>query len=362
MTHSGARVGASAVVVGGFLDQYANDIETLRLLVPSGSTAFEWKAVAGLTLASPTYGAYDAGRAILYTSHSGQEHLSAIAIDVPGRSLRLLGTAPTGSVNPVHLALAPNRRFILAAGFTSGHVSVIELASDGALGGLVSANQLAAAAGPLPPQTGCQPHQIVFSADGRHVFVPDRGSDRVHVFRFDPESGALVAREPALVQAGAGPRHLVLHPTLTELAYLVNELDSTVAVLHWDVAAERLSSGEAMPTVPTGFRGQNSAAALDISADGRFVYVSNRGHDSVVGYATSASGQRLHRAGWTPVSRTPRFLGLDPTGAELWVAAQGSHLIQRFDVSPVSGALTHVGSLAFPSPACITFVPPSGGA
>lgn len=345
-----------AVLIGGYARKDTADTETLQLLTPDNGASFGWSPVGGLALMNPTFGTFDPSRNTLYTSHSGQNYLSAVAVDLAAGALRLLGTAPTGSVNPAHLALSPHQNFVLAAGFTSGHVSVIEILGNGALGRLVAAMQIHTPTGPLEAQSGSQPHQIVFSPDRGHVLVPDRGCDVIHVFHFDDETGELEPRSRTRMRPGAGPRHLVFNPVHPHLAYAVNELDSTVSVLGWDAATERLTTAGVWSTLPPTYFGSNSGGAIDISADGHFLYVSNRGHDSVAHFDIVHGGEGLYPRDWTPVrGRTPRFLCLDPAGGELWVAVQDSHLVQRFTVSRMTGDLTLSGMLPFHAPACVTF-------
>jgi 6-phosphogluconolactonase (cycloisomerase 2 family) len=145
--------------------------------------------------------------------------------------------------------------------------------------------------------------------------VPDKGLDRVFVFRFDGVNGHLSPAEPDSVKTrpGAGPRHLAFHPKLP-IVWVLNELDSTTATYRWDPERGTLTPIQVITTLPTDFTGYSTTAEIVVSPDGRFVYCSNRGHDSVAVYAANADGL-LTSIGWQPTQgRVPRFIGRDPVG------------------------------------------------
>lgn len=348
MAHENAGM-RRRIVVGGY--STASDTE------PRGLGLFErngagWRMLDRLELTNPTFGVFDRERRVLYTSHSGQDYLSAVAVADDGASLHLLGQAPTGSVNPAHLALSPDKRFLVAASFTSGHVSVLRVQDSGELGELVDAVPTTGTTGPLPAQSGSQPHQVVFSDDGKHIFVPDRGCDRVLVYRFDTSSGALALVSTAPARPAAGPRHLVFTDPVT--AWVVNELDNTLAAYHWDADAEILSPLTIRSTLPDDYIGASAGGGIAASRDRRFLYVSNRGHDSIATFAIGR-GRQASCVGWTAVGgRTPRFLGIDPETGDLWATAQDSDRVHRFSIGP-SGLPVPAETIAFTAPACVVF-------
>src|SRR5262249_48613748 len=155
---------------------------------------------------------------------------------------------------------------------------------------------------------------------------PDKGLDRVFVYRLDASSGKLVPGEPPSVasRAGAAPRHVDFHPTLP-MAYVINEIDSTITVYRFDPEKHELKPLQIMPTLPTTYTGNNSGAEVVVSRSGRFVYGSNRGHDSIAIFAVDPVTGLLSSVGWEPTQgRTPRFFALDPSGEYLYAANQSS--------------------------------------
>jgi 6-phosphogluconolactonase (cycloisomerase 2 family) len=340
------------VVIGGYSKADLPQPGGLGLFGNDGDVG--WRLLDRLDLVNPTFGVFDPDRRVLYTSHSGQDYLSAVALGDDDGHLRLLGHAPTGSVNPAHLALSPDRRFLVAASFTSGHVSVVGVRDTGQLDDLVEAIPTTGATGPLRAQSGSQPHQVVFGPEGTHVFVPDRGCDRILVYRFDSSSGSLALVAESTARPGAGPRHLLFADA--ETAWVVNELDNTLASYRWDATAETLSPIAVRSTLPEDYGGESAGGGIAAGRDHRLLYVSNRGHDSVATFASSDDGAAVC-IGWTPVGgRTPRFLGVDPATGDLWVTGQDSDRVQRFVPDPVSGLPRFTETVAFGAPACVVFV------
>jgi 6-phosphogluconolactonase len=180
----------------------------------------------------------------------------------------------------------------------------------------------------------------------------------VFVFRFDPASGRLSASEPDSVKTrpGAGPRHLAFHPKLP-IVWVLNELDSTTTTYRWDGEHGVLAPIQVITTLPTDFTGYSTAAEIVVSLDGRFVYGSNRGHDSVAQYAVNPTDGLLTSVGWQPTQgRVPRFIGLDPSGRFLYAANEQGDTILTFRVEAASGRLVPTGQvIKHASPVTITF-------
>lgn len=299
----------------------------IQVLANSGDG---WRERQTLASTNPTYLVIDGPGERLYASHSGQSYLSAFSIDQETAELSLINSQSTSSTNPAHLALSPDGAWVVAASFSSGHVSVLPIEADGSLGELSSLLSTAGDCGPRPEQSSSQPHQIVF-ADG-HVLVPDRGRDLVHIFNWD--NGKLTPTAPGVAPVGSGPRHLAIHPTLP-IAYLVGELDSTMISFSWDAGAGTLTSPGVVSSLPDDFDGSNSGAAIAISRDGQFVYGSNRGHDSICRIPLDDLGRMQAGARtWIPAGgQTPRFVTLAAGDRELWSAAQDSDLVTVVDLA-----------------------------
>jgi 6-phosphogluconolactonase (cycloisomerase 2 family) len=190
--------------------------------------------------------------------------------------------------------------------------------------------------------------------------VPDKGLDLVHVFTLDTATGKLVANTPPSVAArsGSAPRHVVLHPA-GRYAHVVNELDSTVTTYRFDEDRGTLEPIQVIPTIPTTFTGNNTGAEIAVTRSGRFVYASNRGHNSIAMFAVEKSGALFH-VGWeSTLGRTPRFIALDPSENFLYAANQGSNNIVAFRVNQSSGALSPTGYVVeVGTPTCVVFATP----
>ncbi|MGU3665515.1 lactonase family protein [Methylobacterium sp. A49B] len=307
--------------------------------------------VEGLT--NPSFLVTDPGRAVLYTVQGDGAEASAFAADASG-ALRALGGADTGGTNSVHQALDPDGRFLIVANYASGSVALMPVRADGGLEPASHVLPLPGETGPHRTEQACaHPHHVVLSPDGRHALVPDKGLDRVFVLRREGEQLALVSE--TAMRPGAGPRHIAFHPS-RPLAFLVNELDSSLATCRWDPASGTLTPLHLASTLPPDFFGASTAAAIVITRDGRFVYASNRGQDGIARFRVDIAG-RLDPAGWTQAGgRDPRFMVLAPDGEHLLVANEQGDSLVEFAIDPTSGDLTRTGSRPSLSPCTIAFL------
>lgn len=306
-------------------------------------------------LDNPSYLLSDPARNILYAVHGDGDRASAYAADPQTGRLRPLGHAATGGSNIVHLALDPSRQFLVVANYGTGSVAVLPVHGDGTLGPAGQVLALPGVPGPhRTEQASAHPHQIVFDPSGTFIVVPDKGLDCVFVLAFTAGRLEIVQQLPA--RPGAGPRHIVFHPN-RPLAFLVNELDSTVATLRWDQREGRLTPCHLVSALPPSFFGASTAAAIVITPCGRFIYASNRGQDGIACLAVDESDSLLRVRGWTPSGgREPRFMCLDAAGQNLLVANEQGDNITSFAISPQSGDLSANGTLASPSPCAIAFL------
>ena len=299
-------------------------------------------------LTNPSFLALSPDQRFLYSVHGDEDYATAFALDRTTGQVKLLNRAATGGKNGVRQAVDPTSKFLIVANYSSGSVAVLPIAPDGSL---KDQHQLVALPGEPGPhrveQASSHPHDIVFDPSGRFVLVPDKGLDRVFVFRFDPANGRLSPATPGSVatRPGAGPRHLSFHPKLP-IVWVLNELDSTAATYRWDAEHGRLTPVQVITTLPTDFTGYSTAAEIAVSPDGRFVYGSNRGHDSVAIYAADAIGGSLKSIGWQPTQgRVPRFIGLDPAGRFLYAANEQGDTIVTFRVDANTGMLVAAGQV-----------------
>jgi 6-phosphogluconolactonase (cycloisomerase 2 family) len=299
-------------------------------------------------LANPSFLALSPDQRFLYSVHGDGDYATAFALDRETGQAKLLGRAATGGNNGVRQAVDPSGKFMIVANYASGTVAVLAIAQDGSLKDQHQLVPLPGEPGPhKTQQPSSEPHDIVFDPSGRFVLVPDKGLDRVFVFRFDASKGQLTPTEAGSVKTrpGAGPRHLAFHPKLP-IVWVLNELDSTTTTYRWDGERGALTPTQVITTLPTDFTGYSTTSEIAVSPDGRFVYCSNRGHDSVVIYRSDAASGLLAYVGWQPSQGpSPRFIGLDPAGRFLYAANENGDTVVTFKVDTSSGKLTPTGQV-----------------
>lgn len=301
----------------------------------------------------PSYLAVHPDGTTLYAVNERQDGgVTAIALGADGEHT-VLGTRSTGGSSPCHLSVHPGGRWLLSANYGSGDVAVHPIEASGALGertDLVTHDEPA----PGPGQNGPHAHQIVTSPDGGHVLAVDLGTDSVYSYRLDETAGTLTRVSYATLPAGAGPRHLVFHPS-GRFAYLANELNNTIAVCGYDPGSGALSPGEPQPT-GAGGAGSSFPSQPVITPNGAFVFLANRGHNSLSRFAVEEDGAGLRLLDTVPVGGDyPRQLALSPDGSLLFAANQRSNAVSVFHVDQGSGQLASAGaSFASPVAVCVT--------
>jgi 6-phosphogluconolactonase (cycloisomerase 2 family) len=314
-------------------------------------------------LVNPSFLAFDRTGHFLYTAHGDGTEASAFRIDPTNGTLQFLNRVATGGCNPVHLTPDPTNRFLIVAnhidrdGLKSG-IASLPIGSDGALGMPADVVPFAGQIGPHRiEQPFPKPHQVEFDHSGRFIVVPDKGCDRVVVYTLDP-AGKLHAVPAATAPARetSGPRHIAFHPS-NRLAYIINELDSTICAYHFDPASGDVRPFQIVSALPDDFTGNSRGSEIAVSADGRFVYASNRGHDSITAFAVDPATGRLSPVGWVPShGKTPRFFAIAPDGEALFVANEEGHMIVRYAIDARSGRLSEPKVVAETgSPTCILF-------
>ncbi|ROP37390.1 6-phosphogluconolactonase [Saccharothrix texasensis] len=291
----------------------------------------------------------DAGRWVYAANEKSDGEVTALAVGPDGVP-KVLGSRSTGGADPCHLAL--HRGFLLSANYSSGSVAVHPVLPDGGLGERTDL-VVHKGAGPDPDrQEGPHAHQVLADPTGEFVLAVDLGTDSVHSYRLSGE-GKLTPATTARVHAGAGPRHLAFHPS-GKHAYIANELDSTIVVAGYDRGV--LTPGQKVSTLPAGAptAPRNYPAEIVVSSDGRFAYLSNRGHDSVAVFAVERGGAALRLVEATPVGgKFPRHITLDASGRFLLAANQNSDNITTFEVDRTTGKLRLTSTTAAPIPVCV---------
>jgi 6-phosphogluconolactonase (cycloisomerase 2 family) len=311
--------------------------------------------------ANPSFLAIDPSGRYLYCVHGGDafREISAFTIDHRTGDLVLLNTQPSGGRNPVSLDVDPTGRMLVVANYTEGTVASLPIATDGSLGPPTRVFSHADTVSPHPTEPiVSQPHHSPFDPAGRFVAVPDKGLDRVFVYRADPESATLSPNDPpwAETHTGAGPRHIAFHPS-APYAYVVNELDPTVTVFDYDAERGSLQPIHVVSGLPAEATGTSTGAEIAVAPSGRFLYASIRGHDSIAVFAIDQHSGKITPVEWVATGgRTPRFFTLDRRGNFLYAANQDSDTIVPFRVDPQSGTLTPLAEIITTgSPVCIVF-------
>ena len=311
-------------------------------------------------LVNPSFLAFDRTGSFLYTIHGDFSDITSFSINGETGELSQINRQSTEGKNPVHLAIDPSNRFVVVANHITSTLALLTREPDGSLGPVVDLVTLEGEIGPhRVEQPFAKPHQVEFDPSGRFIAVPDKGLDVVFVYEIDAAAGKLKAvGAPVQGREGAGPRHIAFHPS-GRSAYVINELDSTVTSYRFDPDTGSLEPFQRLSALPDSVTGNSRASEIAVSPDGRFVYASNRGYDSIAIFSVDAENGQLTSAGWqASEGRTPRFFAIDPNHQRLLVANEDTDTIVPFEIDHSSGSLqksgepVHVGS-----PVCILFKP-----
>jgi 6-phosphogluconolactonase len=272
--------------------------------------------------------------------------------------VELLNQVPSFGANPAYVTVSRNGRFALVASYYGGTVS-LPIRDDGSLGPPASEVQGTGSGVNRERQESSHPHSVMLSPDNRFAVIADLGLDKIFVYRFDQDTGSLTVNSPAFVRAppGSGPRHLAFSPS-GRLAYVVNELNSTISTYSFDAQQGVLHLLQTSSTLPPGFRGKNTGAEVQAGPSGRFVYVSNRGHDSIGVFEVNPEKGTLKAIQDVSCQgRTPRNFVFDPSGKFLLVGNQDSDQIVVFKVDEATGRLAPTGTrVTVVAPVCIAFM------
>src|SRR5687767_8938959 len=290
----------------------------------------ELKRVSSIKSVNPSFLTIDRSKRYLYAVNEVGEYagkagggVSAFAIEPATGNLRLLNEQATLGADPCHLTIDRRKKTLLVANYTGGSVAVLPVRSDGTLAPSIDLEQHEGSS-IKEQQKGPHAHCIILDRFERYALAADLGIDKVMIYRFDSATGKLTpAKQPwAELQAGAGPRHLTLHPN-GKYAYVINELDSTLTVLKYNEMNGTLSQLETVSTLPGDFSGASYCADVHVSPSGKFLYGSNRGHDSIVVFEIDPRTGKLKLIQHVSTEgKWPRNFTIDPTGRFLLVANQ----------------------------------------
>lgn len=321
--------------------------------------------VSSIKSTNPSFLAIDRSKRYLYAVNEVGEYLgkpsggvSAYEIERPSLNLRLLNEQATQGADPCHLSVDSKRTALLVANYTGGNVSVLPIRPDGTLGMVMDVKQHEGS-GPKEQQKGPHAHCIMLDRNERYAFASDLGIDKVMIYRFDRVTGKLTpAKQPfAELKAGAGPRHLTFHPNGKYL-YVINELDSSMTVFGYDERNGTLTHIDTVSTLPGDFSGTSYCADVHVSQSGKFLYGSNRGHNSIVVFEIDPRTGKLKLVQHISTEGDwPRNFAIDPSGAFLLVANQRSDNVVTFSIDPGTGQLKPTGhNEVIPSPVCLKFL------
>jgi 6-phosphogluconolactonase len=309
--------------------------------------------------ASPSFLAIHPSRRYLYAVNEGKPAtVSSFALDPKSGKLTPLNSETAPGAGPCYISTDSKGRYALVANYGSGNLLVFPIGADGRLNPASANVQHSGSGGDPKRQSGPHAHSIKLSPNERYAVAADLGIDQLLVYRFDPATGRLTPNEPpsAKLKPGAGPRHFAFHPN-RRVVYAINELNSTVTAFNWDGSRGTLAEFQTISTLPSGFTGNNSTAEIVVHPNGRFVYGSNRGHDSIAVFAADRRGNLTPVEHAPTLGNVPRNFAIDPTGRYLFAANQRSDNLVVFRIDAGTGKLAPSGSpVEVGAPVCVRFV------
>lgn len=355
------RLGDELMYVGTYTDDGKSaGIYLVQMNRQTGALRVAGSVSAG---ANPSYLALHPNGRSLYAVNEVDKYqgrasgaVSSFAVAADTGALTKLGEVASEGAAPCYVSVDRSGQAVLVANYNGGNVAMLPIQPDGALGAATSVVKHTGH-GPVADRQG-EPHAhcIITDPSNRFALAADLGADRIFVYRLDLEGNSLRSGgSDGVARSGAGPRHIVFHPTLP-LIFVANELDSTVASYRFDHDRGTLTTVEKWSTLPTGWSGTNYPADIHITSSGRSLYVSNRGHNSVAVFSVSGTGSLSLDQVISTAGDWPRNFSLDPSERWLLVAHQRSNSIVVFGRDEATGRLTPTGQrLDLPSPVCLRF-------
>jgi len=327
------------------------DSETGALSTPK--LAIETRDPAHFTLSAD-------GRHLYMCNTGTPGGVSAFTLDRKSGALAFQNYIESKGRGPSYVSVDEAGRFVLDANYGGGYVEVLSLEKDGSLGKQVSFVQHTGSS--VHPQRQNKPyaHWIRTDPTNRFALAADLGTDQIVIYRFDAASGQLTPNDPpsAKVNPGSGPRHLAFHPN-GRWVYAIAEMGNQVMAFNWDASRGTLTQFQSVDTLDASFKEANTAAEIAVHANGRFLYASNRGEDSIVVYAIDpANGRLAFRQRVASRGKVPRYFAFDPTNGWLVVANQEGGNVSVFRVDAKSGELAPVGEpVPLVKPMGVVFLP-----
>jgi 6-phosphogluconolactonase len=356
---------STLVYIGTYTGPRSAGIYLFRLQAPT-SEIDQNITLAPLGLAAetpnPSFLEIDPQRRVLFAVNElADGKVSAFSMDASTGKLTLLNQQSALGGGPCHIVLDRQRRRALVANYGGGSVTVLPVAPDGRLGEASNFVQHGGRSVHPQRQRGPHAHCVTLDPAQRFAFVCDLGLDKVMAYRYDPGRGKLTPNDPPFtaLKPGSGPRHMVFRPD-GRFAYVINEMTSTVSAFAYDAQNGILREMQSVSTLPAHYEGPNSGAEIDVHPAGKFLYVSNRGHNSVVLFAIAQEqGTLTYIEDQGTGGQTPRHFGISPSGGYMVIANQGSDTLLACRIDPGTGRLKPSGTFAAaPSPVCVKFYEP----
>lgn len=339
----------------GAIHGYRLDVATGRLSMLQRTTGVE----------NPFFLAISPDRKHLYSIHApgqfgGKSNEQVAAYELMGHEgeLKLLNRQSSQGTASCYLDVDSSGSMVVVANYSTGSVASYPIRKDGSIGEASSFVQHHGSSVDTARQEGPHAHSIVISPDNRFAFAADLGLDQILCYRIDPKTAKLLPSRPSFVRTPprAGPRHLIFHPNAQRI-YVINELENSVTQFDYEAASGSLIEQQTISTLPKDFDGKSYCADLKITPNGKFLYGTNRGHDSIAAYRIADDGRLtllgIHSSG----GKGPQNLAITAGGELLLCANMPGNNVTVFRIDANTGDLTPVGeSVPMPSPSCIRIV------
>lgn len=347
--------------VGTYTSGKSEGIYIFRMNLETG----QLRPFESVKAVNPSFLTVDRSRRHLYavnevTDFGGKSSGAVSAFDIhpTNGSLKFLNQQPSMGADPCHVIVDQSRRFALVANYTGGNVSVFPIQRDGRLNPAALVLQHHGSS-VKEQQKGPHPHCVILDRSNRYAFASDLGLDKIMIYKFDSRTGKLEQGQEPWVhpKPGAGPRHFTFHPN-GRYAYVINELDSTLTAFSYQKFSGNLRSIQTVSTLPRDFSGPNDCADVHVSPSGKFLYGSNRGHNSIVVFAINQiTGELNYLEHASTEGKTPRNFTIAPPGRFLLVANQKSDTIVTLRIDPLTGRLRPTGhAVEVPAPVCLKLI------
>lgn len=361
-SYSSSKVPASPpsefyMLVGTYTSGKSEGIYVYKFNSKTGDLTYVSKATG---LKNPAFLSFSPNQKYVYSVGETDKNgsVNAFSFDKKNGKLTFLNSQPSNGSGPCHVTTDLTGKWVIVGNYSGGSLSVLPVEKDGKLGAGIQTIQHEGKSVNAQRQEKPHVHSINIAPNNTDVFVPDLGIDKIVSYQLDAKTGHLSNGKPeyTTIKDGAGPRHFTFHPN-GKFAYVINELDATVTAFHYKKGG--LSEFQTISTLPKDYTGQKWCADIHISPDGKFLYGSNRTHDSLVIYSIDPkTGELAYITNESVLGKTPRNFAIDPTGNFILVANQDSDNITIFKRNKQTGTLTSTGkSVEVGTPVCLKLVP-----